>query len=180
MSCISIAARPLACGAEGNMGGLQPKLYMISHQDLGTVSGTTTYTTSSAGMVNAIGLDASKKYVEVGLLKNTASMAETMTKNQQTASLYFTQTLTMVLGGLSIENRTFIDSVKNQPVSVLIQTRSGSWYVAGLNGLFELATVEGGTGTAEGDLNGYNLTFTGVDTDMMKLVDPTIVAGLIA
>lgn len=175
MACTSLVALPRACGSEGVVGGLE-KLYMISHIDL---SGTTTYTTSSGGVVNNISLDAGKKYVEIGLLKSTAGVKETMTKNAQNGTLYFTQSLTLVLGNLTLENKAFVESVMNQPVSVLIKSRTGNYYVAGLNGQFELESLEGGTGTAEGDLVGYTLTFSGVDTKLVPQVDASIVSTLI-
>lgn len=178
MACSSIVALPRVCGAEGVVAGLE-ELYMIAHTDLATVSGTTNHTTASNGVVNDIGLDSAKKYVQIGLLKSTAGLNEALTKNAQTGTAFLTQTFTLVLSNLSTENKQFIESVMNQPVSILIKSRTGKWFVAGLNGQFELSALEGGTGIAEGDLIGYTLTFTGLSTKMIPQVDESIITTLI-
>lgn len=177
MACSSLVALPRACGAEGQLGGLE-KLYMVAYSDLSGV--TSTYTVSSGGTISAIGLNASKKFVEIGLLKSTAGLNETLTKDATKGVAFFTSTLTVVLGGLNIENRKFVESTLNQPVAILIKSRTGKFFATGLNGLFELATAAGGTGVAEADLIGYTLTFTGLDTNLIRLVDDSLVASLIA
>jgi hypothetical protein len=178
MACASLVALPRACGAEGVLGGSE-KLYMIAHKDLVVVSGTTVYTTASNGTVNEIGLASGKTFVEIGLLKSTAGLNLEYTNNPQTGSSYFTNTLTTVLAGMSVENRAFVDSVKNQPVVALLKTRTGKYFVTGLNGQFEVSAITGGTGVAEGDLNGYNLTFSGIDGFQPFLVDESIIDDLI-
>ena len=179
MACSSLVALPRACGAEGVMAGLE-KLYMIAFADLAPISGSTeVYDTSVGGMVNEIGLDSGKHYVEVGLLKSTAGLQEALTKNAQNGTAFFTQTFTLVLGGITAENRAFVQSVLNQPVAILIKSRTGKFFAAGLNGQFELSAAEGGTGTAESDLIGYTLTFSGISTALVPEVDPTIVEDLI-
>lgn len=181
MACPSLIALPRACGTAGIMAGLE-KVYMIAFNDLAVPQGQTTdevYTESVNGMISAIGLDSSKSFAEVGLLKSTAGLNEKLTKDSKTGTAFLTQTFTLVLPDLTADNRIFVNSVMNQPVAVLIKTRTGRFYVAGLNGQLELADMDGGTGTAEGDLNGYNLTFNGIDTKLISQVDPTIVADLI-
>ncbi|RZK04520.1 MAG: hypothetical protein EOO46_16495 [Flavobacterium sp.] len=156
---------------------------MVAFSDMGPHADSTTgdvYTTATGGTVNAIQMDSGKKFVEIGLLKNTSGLNEALTKDSTKGISFFTQTFTLVLGDVTIENKAFVESVMNQPVAVIIKTRTGKYFAAGLNGLFELASAEGGTGVAETDLIGYTLTFSGLSTGTMKLVDPSIVAGLIA
>lgn len=180
MSCPSIVALPRACGAEGVIAGLD-KLYIVSFKDMAAVSGSTeVYTVATNGLVNAIGLDSGKHFVEVGLLRSSADVNEKLTKEPSKGVSYFTQTLKVVLSDLTIENQKFIESVLNQPVAILLKTRTGKYYFTGGSGKFELTGVEGGTGTAEADLIGYTLTFDGTDIRLTTQVDDTIVSGLIA
>lgn len=178
MSCSSIVALSRACGSEGIVAGLE-KLYIVSYSDLDGSSGST-FTTATNGQVNDITLAVGKKYVEVGLLRSSTGLNEALTKNVENGTAYFTQTMTLVLSDMTVENQAFIKSVLNQPVSVLLKARTGKYFVAGLSGQFELSGLEGGTGIKEGDLAGYTLTFTGIDTKLVPSVDPTIIAGLIA
>lgn len=178
MACASLTALPRACGTEGIVAGLE-KLYMISFSDLTIGDDGKTYTIAENGMVSDISVTVAKLFTEVGLLKSTAGLNEALTKNAQNGTAFFTQTFTLVLSDLTVENKKFVESVLNQPVAILIRTRTGKYFTTGLNGQFELATLEGGTGIAEGDLTGYTLTFTGIDTKLVPQVDPTIVASLL-
>jgi hypothetical protein len=178
MACTSLTALPRTCGTEGTMGGLLTKAYFISYADIDTSAGTG-YTTATSGIVSGITLDTSKKFVEVGLLKNTAGVTDKLTKDVTKGIAYFTQDFTLVLSGLSTANRDFLMSVINQPVAIILQARSGNYYVIGLNGLLELSSADGGTGVSEGDLNGYTLQFAGLDTEPIKLLDGSIVSTLI-
>ena len=182
MACPSLTALPRACGTEGIVAGLE-KLYIIAFNDLAPASGDAgdpVYTTAVNGMVSDIGLAASKTYVEVGLLKSTASVGESGVFNPQNGVNFVNQTVVMVLGGLSVENRSFVEKVMNQPVSILLKSRTGKWYVTGLNGQLELSALEGGTGTAPEDLNGYTLTFTGIETGLMPQVEAALISTIIA
>jgi hypothetical protein len=179
MACSSLVALPRAC-ADGVLAGVE-KVYMIAFNDLDVIAGTQeVYSATTAGIVNQIGLDSGKKYVEIGLLKSTSGLQEALTKDTTKGTSFFTQTFTLVLGDLTIENQTFIKDVTNQPVSVIYKSRTGKYFVVGLNGQLEIATIEGGTGTAEADLIGHTLTFNGISTSVAPLMDSSILAGLIA
>lgn len=177
MACLSIAALVKECGAEGSVGG-SDKVYMVAHNDLAVVSGTSVYSMVN-DEVTEIGLDSGKTFVEIALLKSTSGLNIEFTKNDQTASNYFTHTFTLVLGGMTKANYQFVESVRFQPVVVLLKTRTNKWFVVGLNGQLELSALTGGSGVAEGDLNGYTLTFSGIDGKQPLHVNDLIVADLI-
>ena len=177
MACTSLVALPRACGAAGIVAGLE-KLYIISFEDLVPLPSGEVYA-ETAGLISDISVDSTKNFVEVGLLKSTAGLNEELTKNLQNGTAFLTQTLTVVLSDLTTANKTFVENVLNQPVAVMIKTRTGKYYAAGLNGQLELSGLSGGTGIAEGDLIGYTLTFSGISTSLISMVDNTIVASLL-
>lgn len=147
---------------------------MLAYADLAS------FTTATNGMVNAITLDASKTFVEVGHLKYSAETKETLSKSLENGTAFYTQTLSLGLADMTVENQTFVKSVLNQPVVALIKTKSGNYFAYGLNGQLDLSGLEGGTGIKEEDKAGYTLTFTGIDTKLAPKVDSTIVAALLA
>lgn len=182
MACVPLIQLTLACGPEGRVAGLETA-YMISYADLAPVSGIAgdpKVTYSTGGIINEIGLAAGKKFVEIQFSRSNAGLTDKLTKNIQNGTAYFTPEFSLTLADLSTENRNFVLSVMNQPVALIAKSRSGRWLFTGGNGQFELATSESGTGTAEGDLLGYKLTFTGVETKPLPEVDSTIIADLIA
>lgn len=175
MACNSLSALPRACG--GVVAGLE-KVYIIAFKDL---SGTTSvYSATTGGTVVSVNLVGGKKYQEIGLLKSTSGLNQKLTKDNTKGVSYFTHTFTVTLGDLSAANYQFVTDAKDQPVSVIVKSRTGNYYVAGLNGQFEVTAVDGGTGTAESDLIGYTVTFEGVSTTAFPLLDSSIVASLIA
>lgn len=181
MACASLTALLKTCGNTGVIGGLE-KMYAIAFADLEPVSGSTTgdvYTVSTGGLVSDIGVKTAKSFVEVGLLKSSSSLAESMTKDPTKAVLYFTQTFSLVLAEMTQENKAWVESVMNQPIVIIVKSRNGKFYVAGLNGLMEASKIDSTTGAAEGDGNSYTLEFTGIDTQLVKQVDPTLIPTLL-
>lgn len=176
MACTSLTALPRVC-AEGVLAGLE-KVYVVAFKDL---TGSTVYSASTVtGTVLSVNLSGSTRFVEIGLLKSTAGLSETLTKDNTKGTSFFTQTFTLVLGDLTTENATFIKDVTNQPVVVIYKTRTGKYFIVGLNGLFEVSGIQGGTGTAEADLIGHTLTFSGISATVAPLLDSTIIDSLIA
>lgn len=180
MACNSLIALPRSC-AEGVLGGLE-KAYLIAFKDLEPISSGTTsvYSATTEGVVSQVGVASGKSFVEVGLLKNTAGLTEKLTKDPTKGVSFMTQTFTLVLSDLSIENQTFVKSVKDQPVAAMIKSRTGKYFIIGLNGQMEVTAIDGGTGVAEADLIGYTLTFEGNSPSVAMLIDDSLVASLIA
>ena len=180
MACKSIVALIKACGSVAKMAGLE-KVWMISYNDVPYISGTDVYTLSASGIVNALGVTSSSavKFVEIGINRGGAGLDEKMSKNIQLGNSFFTQTFKLTLTDLTTENRQFVESVLNQPVIVLVKSRTKNYFIAGLSGMLELAELDGGTGTKEDDLIGYNLTFNGLESMLVPLVDPTLIPDII-
>lgn len=180
MACNSLTALPRVCN-DGVVAGIE-KLYMIAFKDLKAVSSSTTevYSATTAGVINQVGLVTGKTFVEVALLKSTAGLEEKLTKDNTKGTSFYTQTLKLVLGDLTIENSTFIGSVTNQPVAIIIKTRTGKYFITGLNGQFEVISVEGGTGSAESDLIGYTISFAGITKGLTPLLDSTLISTITA
>jgi hypothetical protein len=180
MACVSITSLPRGCGSDSVMGGTD-KLYMIAFADLAAVSGSTeVFSTGSNGVVDEIGLASAKTFVEVGLLKSTTGFSVEGTFNAQTGSNYVTNSFSVTLNDISATNTAWIESVRYQPVAAMLKSRTGKYFVVGLNGQMEISALTGGNGVVEDDLNGYVLTFSGVDGKLPRLVDPTIVVDLIS
>jgi hypothetical protein len=169
MACNSLVALPRVC-SDGVLAGVE-KVYIIAFKDLETYPGTNeVFSATTAGTVVDIAFAGSERFVEIGLLKSTSGLNEVLTKDNTRGTSFFTQTFTVVLSDVTADNHKFIKDVQNQPVAVLYKTRTGKWFVAGLNGQFEISAIEGGTGVAEADLIGYTLTFNGISTTVAPLV----------
>jgi len=179
--CPSLVGLVRLCGADGVTAGLE-KVYIIAFKDLAPVSGvagTPIFTTATNGMISDIGLADDKNYVEIGLLKSTSGIDIKSTKNPQNGTAFYTVDFKIVLSDLTVENEAFVNSVFNQPVSIIAKTRTNKFLVLGLNGQFEVSEVTAGTGTAEGDLVGYNISFSGLSGRLVPSVDPALIPTLL-
>jgi hypothetical protein len=178
MACNSLLPLPRACG-EGIIGGLE-RFWIIAFKDLEKLAGTDeVFSASTSGIVNQIGVVSGKTFVEVGLVKSSSGVSQELTKDNMGIS-FFTQTLTLVLSDLTIANQEFVENVVNQPVAIIYKTRNDKYFVVGLNGQFEVSAIQGGTGVAETDMTGFNITMAGISRKPAPFLDTTILDSLIS
>ncbi|WP_449439640.1 hypothetical protein [Pedobacter steynii] len=170
MACVSLTSLPLVCG-DVLMAGVQ-KLYIIANSDLTTISGAT-YTTATNGIINGINTVSGKTFVEVGVLKNTVGANQTGVFNENGTN-YDTVELTVQLTDITPESETFVSSVRGREVSAILKSASGKYFSLGLKGGVKLSALTKGLGTADSDLIGYSLTFSGNDTLGIKLTDSAV------
>jgi len=178
MACLSLEEVIKECGAAGIMGGADDLLVM-SFNDADALGVDGKIYAMTAGIVSEIGRKTTKKFVKISMPPETGGLNEALTKNIQNGSSYFTQTLTLVLQKLNVDNRDFILSVIDQPIVAIVRTPNGKYFAAGLSGRLQLTTADGGTGIAAGDLQGRTLTFTGNEDSPFPEVDAALIADLL-
>lgn len=175
MACSSILAyTKTACGAV--KAGIN-KTYVIAYKDLVPVSGSTEpYTVSVGGVVNAIGLSGSTKFVKIEGTKNSSAFKETTAVADNGVST-ITQEKTIAIDSLGAVNKTFTESLMGQPVVLIDQLKSGVYIVAGLDGQMILS---GSEGTADSTNNGRSLTFSADAIMLAPEVDKTLIPSIIS
>jgi hypothetical protein len=180
MACNSLTALPRVC-PDGVLAGVE-KVYIIAFKDLKAINTGTTevYSANTSGIVTTIGLQSGKTFVEIGLLKSTSGLNEALTKDNTKGTSFFTQTVSIVLSDMTSTNIDFVKNVVNQPVAILVKSRTSKWYAAGLNGQFEVSAVDGGTGVAEADLIGFTITFNGIAPGPAPIVLDSLVPTIIS
>jgi len=175
MACKSLISYSRECESAISAG--VGKLYLISYHDLDKVVGST-YAVEG-GLISKINVAKAKNFVEVGLLRDTVGITETLAKTPTTGTQEITTQLTLVISNITLESRTFVDTLLNAgEVAAVIELKSGRFIAVGLDGYFEVTGLTGGSGVTGQELNGYNITLTGVESKLMQLVDPVIVPGL--
>lgn len=158
------------------------KLWMISNSDLDLVSGSLqSYSVDATGStIDEIALKTGKKFVAVGLIKNSVGVTENYAKTAETNSFEITTQLDLVISNISADSRKFVsDLIDAGEVSALIQLKSGKFIALGLDGYTEVSAIAGGTGKTGTELNGYTVTITGIENELIRLVDPLIVPTII-
>lgn len=154
------------------------KLWLIANSDLSNVTGSLSpYALDATGnLISEIGLVDTKKFVSVGIIKNSVGLVENWSKTVETNSFENPTQLDLVISNYSVDSRKFVnDLIEAGDISAIIQMKSDKFVAIGLDGFTEVTAIAGGTGKTGTELNGYTITIAGYEQGLIRLVDPTII-----
>lgn len=89
----------------------------------------------------------------------TGSFEETINFNRDAGTIFYTQTVNVMLNKLSAAKRLELQSVAQARVIVFVEDTNGNWWAVGYEYGADLSTATAATGTALGDMNGFTLAF---------------------
>jgi hypothetical protein len=90
----------------------------------------------------------------------TGSFEETINFNRDNGTVFYTQTVNIMLQKLSSAKRLELQNVAQARVIVFVQDTNNNWWAVGYEYGADLSTGTAATGTVLGDMNGYTLAFT--------------------
>ncbi len=90
----------------------------------------------------------------------TGSFEETINFNRDNGTVFYTQTVNVMLHKLSYAKRLELQNVATARVIVFVEDTNGNWWAVGYEYGADLSTATAATGTVLGDMNGYTLAFT--------------------
>jgi len=90
----------------------------------------------------------------------TGSFEETINFNRDNGTVFYTQTVNVMLQKLSAAKRLELQSVAQARVIVFVEDTNGNWWAVGYEYGADLSTGTAASGTVLGDMNGYTLAFT--------------------
>ena len=151
------AGRALAC--KDSVGGIKAVIFVPNDSSNKIVAATTD---SSTGAIDSLSADVAGAYKYE--LKGTSSLEETITASADNGTVFYEQALNLTLPKLSATDTKEIKLLAASRPQIVVQDYNNNYMVVGLeNG----ADVSGGTivtGTAMGDMSGYTLVFSGMET----------------
>mgnify|MGYP000548049841 FL=1 len=149
--------RALAC--KDSVGGIKAVIFVPNDSSNKIVAATTDSTT---GAIDSLSADVAGAYKYE--LKGTSSLEETITASADNGTVFYEQALNLTLPKLSATDTKEIKLLAASRPQIVVQDYNNNYMVVGLeNG----ADVSGGTivtGTAMGDMSGYTLVFSGMET----------------
>lgn len=149
-------------GCRDNTGGIR-NLYILSGSidSIGTVS---------EGLIDSI--SGSGIFYKFELFRQTSDFSEAITSTPENGTVFYEQTVNAVFFKLQSSTRNQVRVLaKNPNLKVVVETNNGStdtvgkFFLLGQENGMQLLSGTGATGVAFGDLNGYNLTFTGQEPE---------------
>lgn len=112
--------------------------------------------------------------------KEESSFNDDPTAGSNKGTFYYVPALTFILSKLDVTKRNEIQLLCKNRVVAIIETREATpkyWAIGQTNGL-DFTSGTGGSGVAAADLNGYTLTFTGMEPAPMVNVSSTDLANI--
>lgn len=169
MACALTQGYTLGC--RDSAGGLK-SVYFI---EMDNVSGVT----ESAGTVSAIAKANAGKFYKYNLQRATASWNEAYNDSAENGTSFHVQTLTIILNKMQAATSNEIKLLAQNKLLAVVEDRNGKYWLLGRENGLERSGGQGGSGTAMGDRNGYELTFTSDNVQYAPEVTSGIIAGLI-
>lgn len=162
-------------GCRDNSGGIK-NLYILS----GSIS---SVVDASEGLIETI--SGSGEFFKFELFRQTSDFSEAISATPENGTVFYEQTVNAVFFKLQSSTRNQIRVLaKNPDLKVIVETNNGSedgigkyWLLGQENGV-QLLSGTGATGTAFGDLNGYNLTFTGQESEPASEISGSLSGAL--
>ena len=164
MACALTQGYTLDC--KDSIGGLTT-VYFAPWEDLATV-------TQASGVVTTLTMDATKVFYKYDLVKESSNFAEAVNTNVANGTVFYTQTLEIILNKLQVNTRNEILLLaKNRLAVIAVDNQGDKWFLGVSYGL-DLTGGGSATGTAFGDRSGYTLTFTGNEKELAPKVTAAI------
>jgi len=173
MACDFISTgRALAC--KDSVGGIKAVIFVPNDASNKIVAASTD---SSTGAIDSLLADVAGAYKYE--LKGTSSLEETITASADNGTVFYEQALNLTLPKLSATDTKEIKLLAASRPQIIVQDYNNNYMVVGLeNG----ADVSGGTivtGTAMGDMSGYTLVFSGMETAPASHIEVYDDSGLV-
>jgi hypothetical protein len=123
---------------------------------------------------------ASAVFYKYELDKEESSFNDDPTAGSNKGTFYYVPSLTFILSKLDVTKRNEIQLLCKNRVVAIVETREATpqyWAIGQTNGL-DFTSGTGGSGVAAADLNGYTMTFTGMEPNPMVNVSSTDLANI--
>jgi len=125
-------------------------------------------------------LAPSPVFYKYELDKEESSFNDDPTAGSNKGTFYYVPQITFILSKLDVAKRNEIRLLCRNRVVAIVETREATptyWAIGVTNGL-DYSAGTGGSGTAAADLNGYTLTFTGMEPEPMVNVSSSDLANI--
>lgn len=157
MSCLSLTSN-ICRGCRDNAGGIK-KIYAANVCEITSITEYTGSDSDKLGSIQTIVNGGS--WYELNPNKNSSNWTENINASVENGTIFYEQVVTAVFGKNDQSLRNTIEEIGQSELLLVVEDNNGILWVIGEIG--NGAVVTGGTsasGTAWGDLNGWNLTLT--------------------
>lgn len=168
MACALTSGYTLDC--KDSLGGIKA-VWFIEHANVSSV-------TEASGVVSAITKGSGKVFYKYELVRNTSTLTENITASVENGTVFYAQELSVILNKMQASTRNEILLLAKNVLMAVVQDSNGKYWLLGKQNGIDITGGSSTTGTAQGDRNGYTLTFTGGEPSLAPEVASGIISGL--
>ncbi len=178
MSCLLTSG--IAKGCRDNSGGL--KRVLITNKSnvsaLAPVQGAVG-SPADEGIITEITMEEGTYFYEFIPTKMSSNWVENIQSNVQNGTIGYEQVLTLIFGKNEAAKRNQIKLMGQAEMVAIVEDYNNKYFYLGeINGM-ELSGGSSASGTALTDLNGWNITLTGMEHEPAREVDGSIIDALL-
>lgn len=168
MACALTQGYTIDC--KDSLGGLV-EVYFMNWHDLVSY-------TEADGVITALTKDTGKRFWKYELVKSTSSFTENLNASVENGTIFYQQELSIIINKLQVNMRNEILLLAQSLLVAVGKDGNGKYWILGLTRGLDVTTGTSATGVAEGDRNGYTLTFTGKERFLAPEVNSTVAGQL--
>ncbi len=170
MACALTTGFTLDC--RNSNGGIEA-VYFTELENQNTLTATGT-------VIEAFTLNTGKQFFKYDLRKKTSIFEQNIQVNNENGTVFYEQTLSVKLDKLETTKRNEILLLAQNNLFVIIKDNNGKYWLMGQTRGALLNGGKGTTGTAYGDMSGFELTFMGEEPELSKEVTASLLDTLTA
>jgi len=168
MACELTTGRSLDC--KDIIGGIRA-VYFVQKDDI-----TLTHSAGTISDLDIAGSGTGDELFKYNLVRGTGSYTETVTASAENGTVFYEPSVNIKLHKLTVADRNEIKLLAQNRLVIFVETNAVDtngkrliWCLGADNGM-ELTTATSNSGVAFGDMNGYDLTFNGMESNGALLV----------
>ena len=170
MACnVTLMGIALDCGT--NLSGIKA-IYLANDASVGNV-------TVSEEQITAIDASAGTFYEYIPA-KNTGSLTKTLTKDESTGVMYYTNEVVAQFNKMETKKRTELSNIDRGRFKAVVLDSNGKYWFLGYDNYVSASAVTGQTGAGLDDGNFYTLTLTDISAELPYEVQSDALNDIIA
>jgi hypothetical protein len=170
MACITLNAG-IPAGCESNSGGVK-KIWITDYANVVKIE-------ELGGVVSDIELESNTSFYEFAFNKETSSFTENTVVNVQNGSIFYDQTVSLVLARREVAKRNVLKMMAMRDLAVIVLDSNGLYWLIGKGEGAMITETQSQTGVTKEDANGYTITITAKETAPAPEIDKDIIDGLV-
>ena len=170
MAC-NVTLMGIALDCVTNLSGIKA-IYLANDASVGNV-------TVSEEQITAIDASAGTFYEYIPA-KNTGSLTKTLTKDESTGVMYYTNEVVAQFNKMETKKRTELSNIDRGQFKAIVLDSNGKYWFLGYDNYVSASAVTGQTGAGLDDGNFYTLTLTDISAELPYEVQSDALTDIIA